>query len=51
MKPQIPDSQHQLFQPRLEVILNDRHPLYTLAAGIDWQAIDMFYHKAEVLHF
>ena len=40
MTPQKPDSQNQLFQPRLEVILNDRHPLYKLAAGIDWQAIE-----------
>jgi len=40
MIPQKRDSQNQLFQPRLEVILDDRHPLYKLAAGIDWQAID-----------
>ena len=38
--PQKPDNQNQLFQPRLEPILNDRHPLYKLAASIDWQAMD-----------
>jgi IS5 family transposase len=40
MTPQKPDNQNQLFQPPLEPILNDRHPLYKLAAHIDWQAID-----------
>lgn len=40
MTPQKPDTQNKLFQSRLEVILNDRHPLYKLAADIDWQAID-----------
>lgn len=40
MTPQRPDSQNQLFQPRLETILNDRHPLYKLAASIDWKVID-----------
>ena len=40
MTPKKPDSQNQLFQPHLEVILDDRHPLYKLAAGIAWQSID-----------
>jgi len=39
MTPQKPDSHNQLFQPPLEPILNDRHPLYKLASSINWQAI------------
>jgi len=40
MTPQKPDRHAQLFQPPLEPILNDRHPLYKLAGRINWQAID-----------
>src|SRR3989339_1419970 len=40
MTPQKPDCHNQLFQPPLEPILNDRHPLYKLASSINWQAID-----------
>ena len=40
MTPQKTDNQNQLFQPPLEPILNDRHPLYKLAASIDWQSLD-----------
>lgn len=41
MTPQKSDNQQsQLFEPFLESILNDRHPLYKLAANIDWQAIE-----------
>jgi len=40
MTPQKPDNQSHLFQPLLEPILNDKHPLYKLASSIDWQAID-----------
>ncbi|OQA02878.1 MAG: hypothetical protein BWY69_00795 [Planctomycetes bacterium ADurb.Bin401] len=40
MTPQKPDNQNQLFQPPLEPILNDKHPLYKLAADIDWQILD-----------
>jgi IS5 family transposase len=40
MTPQKTDTQSKLFEPCLEPILNDRHPLYKLASGIDWQAIE-----------
>jgi IS5 family transposase len=40
MTPQRSDKQSKLFEPPLEPILNDKHPLYTLASRIDWQAIE-----------
>jgi IS5 family transposase len=40
MTPQRLDKQSKLFEPPLEPILNDKHPLYTLASRIDWQAIE-----------
>ena len=40
MTPQRQDNQSQLFQPPLEPILNNQHPLYKLAASIDWQSIE-----------
>jgi IS5 family transposase len=40
MTPQKPLSQNKLFQPTLEPILDDKHPLYKLASSINWQAIE-----------
>ena len=40
MTPQRPDNHDKLFEPPLEPILNDRHPLYKLASSIDWQFIE-----------
>ena len=40
MTPQRPDNHDKLFEPPLEPILNDKHPLYTLASSIDWQVIE-----------
>ncbi|OHB60205.1 MAG: hypothetical protein A2Y12_10270 [Planctomycetes bacterium GWF2_42_9] len=40
MTPQRPDKNDKLFEPPLEPILNDRHPLYKLASSIDWQVIE-----------
>jgi IS5 family transposase len=40
MTPQRSDKQSKLFEPPLEPILNDKHPLYTLASRIDWQTIE-----------
>ena len=40
MTPQRSDKQSKLFEPPLEPILNDKHPLYKLAWRIDWQAIE-----------
>lgn len=40
MTPQKPDTQSRLFQPPLEPILNDEHPLYQLATRIDWQTLE-----------
>ena len=40
MTPQRPDNPNKLFEPPLEPILNDKHPLYKLASSIDWQAIE-----------
>jgi transposase, IS5 family len=40
MTPEKHSSQNKLFQPYLESILNDRHPLYKLSSSINWQAIE-----------
>jgi transposase, IS5 family len=40
MTPQRSDKHSKLFEPPLEPILNDKHPLYKLASSIDWQAIE-----------
>lgn len=40
MTPQKSISQNKLFQPTLEPILDDKHPLYKLASSINWQAIE-----------
>ncbi|MHB9071766.1 MAG: hypothetical protein ACYC54_15510 [Sedimentisphaerales bacterium] len=40
MRPKQKDSQSLLFTSKLQQILNDQHPLYKLAAGIDWQTIE-----------
>jgi transposase, IS5 family len=40
MTPQRSDNQSKLFEPSLESILNDKHPLYKLASSIDWQVIE-----------
>jgi len=40
MTPQRSDTQSKLFEPPLEPILDDKHPLYTLASRIDWQSIE-----------
>lgn len=40
MTPQKSNNQNKLFEPSLEPILNDRHPLYKLASAIDWQTVE-----------
>jgi hypothetical protein len=40
MTPQKSDNQSKLFEPLLESILNDKHPLYKLASSINWEAIE-----------
>ena len=40
MQPKKKITQSLLFTSKLQQILNDQHPLYKLAAGIDWQTIE-----------
>ena len=40
MTPEKTDNQNKLFEPLLEPILNDKHPLYKLAASINWETIE-----------
>jgi transposase, IS5 family len=40
MTPEKTDKQNKLFEPLLEPILNDKHPLYKLASSINWQAVE-----------
>jgi len=40
MTPEKTDNKNKLFEPPLEPILNDKHPLYKLASSINWQAIE-----------
>jgi IS5 family transposase len=40
MTPQKTDNQNKLFEPLLEPILNDKHPLYKLASSINWETIE-----------
>jgi IS5 family transposase len=40
MTPQKSDNQSKLFEPLLEPILNDKHPLYKLASSINWETIE-----------
>jgi IS5 family transposase len=40
MTPQKSDNHSKLFEPSLEPILNDKHPLYKLASSINWEAIE-----------
>ncbi len=40
MTPEKTDNQNKLFEPLLEPILNDKHPLYKLASSINWEAIE-----------
>jgi IS5 family transposase len=40
MTPEKTDNQNKLYEPLLEPILNDKHPLYKLASSINWEAIE-----------
>ena len=40
MTPEKSDNQNKLFEPLLEPILNDKHPLYKLASSINWETVE-----------